>query len=134
MVGSLISLPRIDDSRGSLSFIESEGTVPFPIKRVYYLFDVGPRSERGSHAHFNLEQLIIAMSGSLDVVLDDGTKQSEYFLNDPSVGLLISKLTWRTLRNFSNGAVCCVLASEHFSEGDYIRDYEKFIWAVRQNS
>lgn len=123
----LIELPRIDDNRGSLSVVEGGDTIPFAIKRVYYLYDVGPRSARGSHAHRSLRQLFIAMSGSFEITLHTGVEGLSYTLNDPSQGLLVPEMTWRSLGNFSSGAVCCVLASDHYSESDYIRDFDEFL-------
>lgn len=101
--------------------------IPFSIKRMYYLYDLGNRSVRGAHAHRNLRQLFIAMSGSFEVALHDGSQETNYMLNNPSVGLFVPEMTWRSLRNFSAGAVCCVLASEHYSEDDYIRDFDQFL-------
>lgn len=126
----IIQLPKIEDSRGNLSFIEGGNHVPFDIQRVYYLYDVPGGSERGSHAHKNLHQLVIAMSGSFDVVLDDGQSNGRFHLNRSYYGLYICPMMWRSLDNFSSGAVCMVLASARFDEDDYIRDYQEFINAV----
>ncbi len=123
----IIELPKISDPRGNLSFIEGEQHIPFDIKRVYYLYDVPGGSDRGSHAHKNLHQFIVAMSGSFDVVLDDGQKKLRFHLNRPYYGLYVCPMMWRDLDNFSSGAVCMVLASERYSSEDYIRDYDKFI-------
>ena len=123
----IIELPKISDPRGNLSFIEGEQHIPFDIKRVYYLYDVTGGSDRGSHAHKNLHQFIVAMSGSFDVVLDDGQKKLRFHLNRPYYGLYVCPMMWRDLDNFSSGAVCMVLASERYSSEDYIRDYDKFI-------
>jgi len=122
----IISLPKISDSRGNLTFIEGESHVPFNIKRVYYLYDVPGGAERGGHAHKNLRQLIIAMSGSFDVVLDDGCKKKRFHLNRPYQGLYVETMIWRELDNFSSGSVCMVLASNYYSESDYFRDYREF--------
>ncbi|MBN2834313.1 MAG: WxcM-like domain-containing protein [Candidatus Delongbacteria bacterium] len=122
----IIELPRIQDHRGNLSFVESSEHVPFDIKRVYYLYDVPGGSERGGHAHKHLQQLIIAMSGSFDVIVDDGNEKKVFHLNRSYYGLLMPIMIWRELNNFSSGAVCMVLASEKYEEGDYIRDYEIF--------
>ena len=122
----LISLPRIHDPRGNLTFIEGGGHVEFDIRRVYYLYDVPGGSERGGHAHKELRQLIIAMSGSFDVLLDDGEVQKRFHLNRSYVGLYVCPMIWRELDNFSSGSVCLVLASALFDEADYIRDYEAF--------
>lgn len=123
----LIALPKILDPRGNLSFIEGGQHIPFDIKRVYYLYDVPGGSDRGSHAHKNLHQFIVAMSGSFDVVLDDGKETKRYHLNRSYQGLYVCPMMWRYLDNFSSGAVCMVLASFHYDEADYIRDYDKFL-------
>jgi len=122
----LINLPKISDPRGNLSFIESGMHIPFDIKRVYYLYDVPGGSDRGSHAHKNLHQFIVAMSGSFDVVLDDGKEKKRFHLNRSYNGLYLCPMMWRDLDNFSSGAVCMVLASEHYDKNDYIRDYDQF--------
>lgn len=129
----LIELPKIADVRGNLSFIESGIHVPFNINRVYYLYDVPGGSDRGSHAHKNLHQFIVAMSGSFDVMLDDGVAQKRFHLNRSYNGLYVCPMMWRYLDNFSSGAVCMVLASEHFNEKDYIRDYDEFLILTKQN-
>jgi len=123
----LLDFPKIIDPRGNLTFIEGSDHVPFEIKRVYYLYDVPGGSVRGGHAHKDLNQMIIALSGSFDVQLDDGSKKEIYHLNSPSKGLLVTPMVWRELNNFSSGSVCLVLASEHFSEEDYYRDYSQFL-------
>jgi hypothetical protein len=123
----IIELPKITDPRGNLSFIEGGQHIPFDIKRVYYLYDVPGGSDRGSHAHKNLHQFIVAMSGSFDLVLDDGKEKKRFHLNRSYYGLYVCPMMWRELDNFSSGAVCMVLASAHFSEADYIRDYSKFL-------
>lgn len=123
----LISLPKITDIRGSLTFVEGGGLIPFDIKRVYYLYGVPPTLARGGHAHYNLQQAVIAVSGSFEFILDDGKGLREKVLLDsPDKALLISNLTWREMENFSNNAVCLVLASEKYSASDYIRDYAEF--------
>ena len=122
----IIDLPKISDPRGNLSFIEGGQHIPFDIKRVYYLYDVPGGSDRGSHAHKNLHQFIVAMSGSFDVVLDDGKNKKIFQLNRSYYGLYVCPMMWRDLGNFSSGAVCMVLASEHYDETDYIRDYSQF--------
>jgi hypothetical protein len=121
----LINLPKIHDTRGNISVIEGD-TMPFEIKRVYYLYDVPSGSERGGHAHKNLQQLLVALSGSFDVVLKDGYSEKIITLNKPNFGLLIPTGIWRELQNFSSGSVCLVLASAEFDEEDYIRDFELF--------
>lgn len=123
----IIELPKITDPRGNLSFIEGGQHIPFDIKRVYYLYDVPGGSDRGSHAHKNLHQFIVAMSGSFDVLLDDGKEKKRFHLNRSYYGLYVCPMMWRDLDNFSSGAVCMVLASEHYNASDYIRDYPEFI-------
>jgi dTDP-4-dehydrorhamnose 3,5-epimerase-like enzyme len=131
-LAKLINLPKIEDSRGNLTFIEGGKHIPFIIKRVYYLYDVPGGAERGGHAHRELQQLIIAMSGSFDVVLDDGNKQKLFHMNRSYFGLYIPTMLWRELKNFSSGSVCMVLASEWYSEDDYYRDYNEYRTAVRK--
>ena len=127
----IVQLPKIVDSRGNLTFIEGGEHVPFDIKRVYYLYDVPGGAERGGHAHKALQQLIIAMSGSFNVVLDDGREKKTFHLNRPWYGLYISPMIWREIDDFSSGAVCSVLASLHFDETDYIRQYDVFEKALK---
>jgi hypothetical protein len=127
----LIELPKISDPRGNLSFIEGGQHIPFDIKRVYYLYDVPGGSDRGSHAHKKLHQFIIAMSGSFDVVLDDGQEKKRFHLNRSYYGLYVCPMIWRELDNFSSGSVCLVLASNIYEEDDYYREYDPFIKAVR---
>jgi dTDP-4-dehydrorhamnose 3,5-epimerase-like enzyme len=126
----ITELPRIQDPRGNLTFVEGGKQAPFDIRRVYYLYDVPGGSERGGHAHLQLHQLMIAMSGSFDIVLDDGFDRKRVHLNRSYNALYIPPMTWRELDNFSSGSVCMVLASEHFDEADYIRDYSAFMVAV----
>ena len=129
----IIDLPRVTDTRGNLTFIEAQGHVPFDVKRVYYLYDVPGGAARGGHAHKELQQLIIALSGSFDVILDDGYDKRSYTLNRAYQGLYLSNMVWRELENFTSGAVCLVLASEHYDEADYYRDYQQFKQAVNNN-
>lgn len=124
---SIIELPKITDNRGNLTFIESSHHIPFDIERVYYLYDVPGGSERGGHAHKGLHQLIIAMSGSFDVVLDDGKEKKRFHLNRSYYGLYVCPMMWRELDNFSSGSVCMVLASSHYDESDYYRNYQEFL-------
>lgn len=126
----IIDLPKITDQRGNLTFVEGGKHIPFDIKRVYYLYDVPGGSERGGHAHKELQQLIIAMSGSFDVVLDDGTEKKRFHLNRSYYGLYVPTMLWRELDNFSSGAVCMVLASNHYDEKDYYREYGDYLKAV----
>lgn len=124
---SLIELPKISDEngRGNLSVIEKE-ILPFEIARVYYLYDVPSDAYRGGHAHKNLQQFLLPLSGSFEVILKDGKNSRTVTLNKPNKGLLIVPGIWRELENFSSGAVCLVLASEVYDEADYIRDFETF--------
>lgn len=123
----IIDLPRISDPRGNLTFIEGGQHVPFDIQRVYYLYDVPGGVDRGGHAHKKLQQLIIALSGSFDVVLDDGRDKSRVHLNRPDRGLYVCPMIWRELDNFSSGSVCMILASNRYDEADYFRDYGEFL-------
>lgn len=123
----IIDLPKISDPRGNLTFIEGERHVPFAIQRVYYLYDVPGGAERGGHAHKDLHQLIVAMSGSFDVVLDDGRRKKRVHLSRSYYGLYICPMIWRELDNFSSGSVCMVLASSRYDELDYYRDYSQFV-------
>ncbi len=122
----LVDLPKIADPRGNLTFIEGGRHVPFEIRRVYYLYDVPGGSARGGHAHKALHQLIVAMSGSFDVVLDDGRAKRRIHLNRSYNGLYVCPMIWRELDNFSSGSVCMVLASNLYDEDDYFRDYAAF--------
>ncbi|WP_310379235.1 FdtA/QdtA family cupin domain-containing protein [Flavobacterium sp.] len=121
----IISLPKIEDRRGNLSVIEGD-TIPFDIKRVYYVYDIPSGAERGGHAHKNLQQFLVALSGSFDVILNNGKQKSTVTLNKPNVGLLIKPGIWRELANFSSGAVCLVVASDVYIEEDYIRNLKEF--------
>ncbi len=128
---NIISIPKIEDYRGNLAIIEKD-VVPFEIKRVYYLFDVPSTAHRGGHSHIEQLELLVALSGSFDVVLKDGVSEQTVTLNKPDKGLLINKNIWRELENFSSGAVCLVLASDVFKEEDYIRDYNSFLTSINQ--
>jgi dTDP-4-dehydrorhamnose 3,5-epimerase-like enzyme len=126
----IIELPKISDPRGNLTFIEANRHIPFSIERVYYLYDVPGGAERGGHAHKALQQLIIAMSGSFDVVLSDGKEKKRYHLNRSYFGLYVPTMLWRELDNFSSGAVCMVLASNLYDQADYYYDYEEYLKAM----
>ncbi len=128
----IIDLPKIADPRGNLTFIEGERHVPFDIKRVYYLYDVPGGAERGGHAHRELHQLIVAMSGSFDVLLDDGAERKRFHLNRSYYGLYVCPMIWRELDNFSSGSVCMVLASNLYDEADYYRYYHEFVRDLRR--
>lgn len=125
----MVDLPKISDPRGNLTFIEGHNHIPFDIQRVYYLYDVPGGAERGGHAHKGLHQLIIAMSGSFDVVLDDGREQRRIHMNRSYSGLYVCPMIWRELDNFSSGSVLMVLASNVYDESDYYRNYDDFLLA-----
>jgi dTDP-4-dehydrorhamnose 3,5-epimerase-like enzyme len=126
----LIELPKISNPKGNLTFIEGNHHIPFAIQRVYYLYDVPGGAERGGHAHKDLQQLIIAASGSFDITLDDGRKQHTWHLNRPYVGLYVPSMIWREINNFSSGSVLMVLASNRYDEADYYRNYHEFLSAL----
>lgn len=130
----VIDLPKISDPRGNLTFIENSHHIPFDIQRVYYLYDVPGGSDRGSHAHKNLHQFIVAMSGSFDIELDDGRNKKRFHLNRSHYGLYVCPMMWRQLDNFSSGAVCMVLASDMYNENDYLREYDAFLAAVKEQN
>jgi len=128
----IINIPKIINTKGNIGVIEHD-TIPFDIKRVYYLYDVPSSAKRGGHAHKNLQQLLIPLSGSFDVVLKDGNEEVTVTLNKPDKGLLINNNIWRELENFSSGAVCMVLASHTYTESDYIRNYDDFLEYIKTN-
>jgi hypothetical protein len=130
----LINLPKISDTRGNLTFIEGGRHVPFDVKRVFYLYDVPGGADRGGHALKQCHQLLIAISGSFDVVLNDGNEKKRFQLNRPYHGLHLPPMVWREMDNFSSGAVCLVLASETYSEADYYREYFNFIAAIQSKA
>lgn len=125
----IVDLPKIADPRGNLTYVEGGQHIPFDIRRVYYLYDVPGGAERGGHAHKALNQLIIAMSGSFDVVLDDGVDKKRIHLNRSYNGLYVCPMIWRELDNFSSGSVCMVLASNLYDESDYYRNYGEYLAA-----
>ncbi|TAG09859.1 MAG: WxcM-like domain-containing protein [Verrucomicrobia bacterium] len=126
----VIELPKVTDIRGNLTFVEGGRHIPFDIKRTYYLYDVPGGAERGGHAHKELHQLIIAISGAFDIVLDDGRAKKRFHLNKSYFGLYVCPMIWREMDNFSSGAVCLVLASNYYDESDYYRKYDDFIAAA----
>jgi len=128
----IIELPVVHAPQGNLTFVEAHRHVPFAIERVYYLYDVPGGAARGGHAHRKLEQVLIAMSGSFEAVLDDGTNRRTVMLNRSYYGLYMPGLIWRELVNFSSGSVCMVLASAWYDESDYFRDYDEFRAAVKR--
>ena len=123
---NVVELIKIHNPAGNITIVQNGDFLPFDIKRVYYLYDVPGGSERGGHAHKELHQLIVAASGSFDVILDDGAMKKTVTLNRPNYGLLIVPGIWREIVNFSSGAICLVLASEKYKTGDYIRDFAEF--------
>jgi len=126
----IIELPKISDPRGNLTFIEGMRHIPFDIRRVYYTYDVPGGADRGGHAHKALHQLIIAMSGSFDVTLDDGRDKKKFHLNRSYQGLYVCPMMWRNLDNFSSGSVCMVLASNIYEASDYYRNYSEYLAAI----
>lgn len=127
MIGKLIDLPKIADPRGNLTVVEQLNQIPFEIARVYWTYDIPGGGRRGGHAHRTCEEVVIAVSGSFDVELFDGKERHVYHLNHPYQGLYIGTGVWRTLEDFSSGAVCLVVASELFDEDEYIYDYDEFL-------
>jgi hypothetical protein len=123
---TLITLPKFLDLRGNLSFIEEDTHTPFQIKRVYWIYDVPGGEHRGGHAFRETEELIVALSGSFDVVLNDGSKELRYSLNRSYYGIIVPKMMWRMLENFSTNSLALIIASTEFNEADYIRDFDAF--------
>ena len=123
----IIELPKIMDDRGNLSFIEEENHIPFKIKRTYWIYDVPGGEMRGGHAYKQLHEFIVALSGSFDVVLDDGKEKRSYSLNRSYYGLYVPNMIWRSLENFSTNSLCMILASKEYSEDDYIRNHNDFV-------
>lgn len=132
-LGRIIELQKVTDPRGNLTVAQTGMNVPFDIRRCYWVYDVPGGECRGGHAHKNLYEMLIATSGSFNVTLDDGEHHQTYLLNHPWQGLLIHPGIWRTLNDFSSGAVCLVLASAEFSEADYIRDYDDYLKYVESH-
>ena len=130
----LLNLKTLGDDRGSLIAIEEGYNVPFDIKRVYYIFDTKKGVERGFHAHINLKQLAIVVKGSCTFIIDDGEKREEIKMDNPNQGLFIEGLLWREMKNFSADCVLVVIASEHYDESDYIRDYDTFLKILENNN
>jgi dTDP-4-dehydrorhamnose 3,5-epimerase-like enzyme len=124
---NVVSLPKVTDPRGNLTFIEENRHIPFDIKRVFYLYDVPTAESRGAHAHRTLHQFLICLSGSFDAAIDDGEFQATIHLNRPWKGLHIPPMIWSAEVNFDPGTVCLVLASELYDEADYIRDYDSYL-------
>jgi len=127
----ILYLPKIHDPRGSLTFVESSRHIPFDIKRVFYLYDVPGGETRADHANMKLQQVIIAMSGSFDVVVDDGFERKSFSMNRSYYGLYIPGMIWRGLENFSSGSICMALADDYYNAEDYYRDYGEFLEAVK---
>ena len=126
----LINLPKFEDNRGNLSFIEENRHIPFEIKRLYCIYDVPGGQMRGGHSYKKLQEFVVALSGSFDVVLDDGKEKKTFQMNRSYIGLYIPEFTWRHLENFSTNSVCMILASELYDESDYVRDYNTFLSSI----
>ncbi len=126
---NIIQLPKISDPRGNLTFVEGENHIPFEIKRAYWIYDVPGGEKRGGHAYKTLGEFIIALSGSFDVTLDDGNEKKTFSLNRSYFGLYVPSMVWRTIENYSTNGVTLILASEHYTPENYIRDYAAFITA-----
>jgi len=123
----IVDLSKINSDAGNITVLENKQNIPFEVKRIYYLYDVPMGSERGGHSHYDLQQYVIAVSGSFTFVLDDGKKKREVFLNNPTKALHIKSNIWREMKDFSSGSVCLVLASHIYNEDDYIREYDDFL-------
>lgn len=126
-LGKIISLRKIADPRGNLTMVEQAKDIPFNVSRVYWTYDIPTDAERGGHAHIHCRELIVSVSGAFTVMLDDGCRRQQYMLTKPYEGLLVDTGIWRTLKKFSSGAVCLVLAEDPFDESDYIYDYQDFL-------
>ena len=123
----IFNLPKIQNEAGNITAVQNKDTIPFDIKRIYYLYDVPMGSERGGHAHHELEQFVVAVSGSFTFILDDSKNKKEVFLNNPAEALHIKAGIWRVINNFSSGSICLVLASQEYREADYIRNYDEYL-------
>ncbi len=123
----LVELPIVHNENGNITVLENNINIPFDIKRIYYLYDVPMGAERGGHAHYDLQQYVVAASGSFSFILDDGTNKKEVFLNHPNKALHIKPGIWREMKGFSSGSICLVMASMEYTENDYIRDYQDFL-------
>ncbi len=123
----LINLPKIQSRSGNITPVQNQIEIPFDIKRIYYLYDIPGGESRGAHGHKQLEQIVVAASGSFDITINDGITERTFSLNRPYIGLYIKPGLWRDLNNFSSGAICLVLASEPYNESDYIRDFDEFL-------
>lgn len=123
----IVDLSKVHNDAGNITVLENNKNVPFNINRIYYLYDVPMGADRGGHGHYELQQYIVAASGSFTFVLDDGISKKEFFLNDPSKALHIQQGIWRELKDFSSGSICLVLASHEYNESDYIRDYDEYL-------
>jgi hypothetical protein len=124
---TIINLPKIQNESGNITVLENYKEIPFAVKRIYYLYDVPMGAERGGHGHYELQQFIIAASGSFTFILDDGINKKEVFLNNPSQALYIKPGIWREIKDFSSGSICLVLASHEYNEEDYIRNYDEYL-------
>lgn len=123
----IVELPIVHNDAGNITVMENKGNIPFDVKRIYYLYDIPMGSERGGHAHYELQQFVVAASGSFVFLLDDGIERREVFLNHPNKALHIKPGIWREMKDFSSGSICLVLASSNYEESDYIRDYQDYL-------
>jgi hypothetical protein len=130
---SVVELTKFHSNAGNITVVENDNNIPFEVKRIYYLYDIPGGQDRGGHAHLELEQYIVAASGSFDVVLDDGTNKKKFTLNRPYLALHVLPGLWRQLNNFSSGSVCLVLASHGYDEKDYIREYSEYLKHFRND-